>query len=126
VGAPWLNTPTPCYILPNLHPPLALALSWHDDFAAFKAGVRDLEVMLENVMAAALAATPGLPAALELLEAFARAAVRPALRRALARAAAGFYGRWAAELSAVKRQLEGLRRAPPRDPALPRYAGAAQ
>jgi hypothetical protein len=88
--------------------------------------VRDLEVMLENVMASALDAAPGLPATLELLEAYARLAVRPALRRALARAAAAFYGRWVAELNAVKKQLEALRRAPPRGPALPRYSGAAQ
>jgi hypothetical protein len=84
-----------------------------------------MEVMLENVMASALAAAPGLPAALELLEAYARMAVRPALVRALGRGAAAFYGRWGAELNAVKKQLDGLRRAPPRGPATPRYAGAA-
>jgi hypothetical protein len=116
----------PAHPAPSPPPPPPPCRRWHDDVAAFKAGVRDLEVMLENVMAGALAATPGLPAALELLEAFARLAVRPALRRALARAAAGVYGRWGTELNAVKKQLERLRSAPPRDPALPRYAGAAQ
>ena len=85
-----------------------------------------MEVMLENVLAVALDAAPGLPAVLELLEAHARLAVRPALKRALRRAATAFYGRWGAELNAVKKQLEALRRAPPRSPALPRYAGAAQ
>lgn len=99
--------------------------SWHDDFAAFKAGVRDLEVMLENVLAGALATSPGLPARLELLEAYARLAVRPALKRALARAAGAFYAEWVAELNAVKKALEGLRRAPPRDPSVPRYSAAA-
>jgi len=88
--------------------------------------VRDMEVMLENVMAAALDAAPALPAHLELLEAYARLAVRPALRRALRARVAAFYSRWGAELNAVKQQLEGLRRAPARSPELPRYAGAAQ
>lgn len=99
---------------------------WHDDFAAFKAGVRDLEAMLENTLTAALDGAPALPPALELLEAYARLAVRPALKRGLAKAAAGFYAKWACELNAVKKQLEGLRRTPPSAPGLPRYAGAAQ
>lgn len=85
-----------------------------------------MEVMLDNVMTAALDAAPGLPAMLELLEAYARMAVRGALKRALARVTSSFYARWVGELNAVKKQLEALRRAPPRNPALPKYAGAAQ
>jgi hypothetical protein len=85
-----------------------------------------MEVMLDNVMATALDAAPGLPAGLELLEAYARLAVRPALRRALARATGAFFGRWGRELNAVKKQLEGLRRTPGQGAALPRYAGTSQ
>lgn len=99
---------------------------WHDDFAAFKAGVRDLEVMLEGVMAAALDACPSLPDALELLESFGALAKRPAVRRAVERATSGFYGRLTGEINAVKRAFDGLRRAPPASPMLPQHAGAAR
>jgi hypothetical protein len=33
-----------------LCPPLAALFSWHDDYNGFKAGVKDLEVMLTNVI----------------------------------------------------------------------------
>jgi dynein heavy chain len=41
---------------------LPLFCRWYDDFNAFKAGVRDLEVMLENVLELALDSAPSLSA----------------------------------------------------------------
>jgi dynein heavy chain len=41
---------------------LHLPYRWYDDFNAFKAGVRDLEVMLENVLELALDSAPSLSA----------------------------------------------------------------
>jgi dynein heavy chain len=43
---------------------------WHDDFNSFKAGVKDLEVMMTNVIQIAVEAQSCLSARMELLEAF--------------------------------------------------------
>lgn len=49
---------------------MARARRWHDDFNSFKAGVKDLEVMMTNVIQVAVEAQSCLPARMELLEAF--------------------------------------------------------
>lgn len=43
---------------------------WHDDFNGFKSGVKDLEVMLTNVIQIACDAQSCLATRFELLEAF--------------------------------------------------------
>jgi hypothetical protein len=43
---------------------------WHDDFNAFKGGVKDLEVMMANVIQRAFETQPCLQARGELLEGF--------------------------------------------------------
>lgn len=99
---------------------------WHDDFTAFKAGVHDLEVMLENVMQLALDSTPSLPGILELLEGFQGMAKRTAVKRAVERHMSEFYRRFMAEINAVKKHFDTLRRTPTTSPMLPHYAGAAR
>lgn len=99
---------------------------WHDDFTAFKAGVHDLEVMLENVMQLALDSTPSLPGMLELLEGFQAMAKRTAVKRAVERHMSEFYRRFMGEINAVKKHFDTLRRTPTTSPMLPHYAGAAR
>lgn len=112
------------------HLPAALRLlgtnRWHDDYTAFKAGVHDLEVMLENVMQLALDSSPSLASMLELLEGFQLVAKRAAVRRAVERHTSGFYTKFMAEINAVKKHFDALRRSPPVSPMLPQYAGAAR
>ncbi len=62
---------------------------WHDDFNAFKAGVRDLEVMLSNVIQLAFDVCPCLTARSELLEAFQLMAQREAVSAHIVYIAAG-------------------------------------
>ena len=107
-------------------PSAAVSCSWYDDFNAFKAGVRDLEVMLENVLQLALDNSPSLPYMLELLEGFQAMARRQAVKEAVQRHVAGFYNQFMAEINCVKKQFDVLRRAPPKSPVLPKHAGVAR
>lgn len=105
----------------------SLPSRWYDDFSAFKAGVRDLEVMLENLMELALEHAPSLTAALELLEGFQLLAGRrdgPA--RAVARHTSRFYGRLLGEVNAAKRHFDVLRRSAHGSPLMPKHAGTAR
>lgn len=99
---------------------------WHDDFTAFKQGVRDLEVMLENVMQLALDNTPTLPGMLELLEGFQLMAKRAAVKRTVAKHTGEFYRRFDAEIDTVKKHLEPLKHTSSASPMLPHFAGAAR
>lgn len=99
---------------------------WYDDFNAFKTGVRDLEVMLENVFELALDSAPSLVGTLELLEGFQLMAKREAVKRAVERHVSNFYGKFMTEINAAKKHFDMLRRNPPSSPMMPRYAGAAR
>ncbi|WIA13292.1 hypothetical protein OEZ85_006876 [Tetradesmus obliquus] len=102
------------------------ASQWYDDFNAFKAGVRDLEVMLENVLELALDSAPSLSARLELLEGFQLIAKRDAVKRSVERHMSAFYSAFMGEINAAKKHFDLLRRSPPGSPLLPKYAGAAR
>lgn len=82
--------------------------------------------MLENVMQLALDSTPSLSGMLELLEGFQLMAKRAAVKRAVERHMSEFYRRFMAEINAIKKQFDVLRRAPPTSPMLPLYAGTAK
>jgi len=53
-------------------------------------------------------------------------AQRESVRRCVERQASEFYRAFAADINAVKKHLDGLRRAPPRSAINPRYAGTAK
>lgn len=115
-----------CMPQPSFQSVVHVACRWHDDFTEFKAGVHDLEVMLENVMQLALDSTPSLSGMLELLEGFQLMAKRTAMKRAVERHMSGFYHRFMAEINAIKKHFDTLRRTPTTSPMLPHYAGAAR
>eukprot|EP00879_Flechtneria_rotunda_P019356 GHRR01020328.1.p1 GENE.GHRR01020328.1~~GHRR01020328.1.p1 ORF type:complete len:1679 (+),score=578.13 GHRR01020328.1:143-5179(+) len=102
------------------------AIQWYDDFNVFKVGVRDLEVMLENVLELALDTAPSLQGTLELLEGFQLIAKRDAVKRAVQKHVSVFYGKFMGEINAAKKHFDLLRRCPPGSPLLPKYAGAAR
>ncbi len=52
------------------------ALGWHDDFNLLKGGVKDLEVMLQNVITTSFESVKCIHAAFELQESFAHIAHR--------------------------------------------------
>ncbi|KAL0040883.1 hypothetical protein WJX79_008591 [Trebouxia sp. C0005] len=73
---------------------------WHDDYNKFKAGIKDLE-------------------------AFQTMAKRESIKRAVERKTADFQRLFIDDLNMVKKQFDLLKRVPPADPVLPRYAGQA-
>lgn len=54
------------------------ASSWHDDYNKFKAGVKDLEVMVQNVINSGFDTITTIQEGVELLEVFAHLTVREA------------------------------------------------
>jgi dynein heavy chain len=95
------------------HPLCVQASGWHDDFARFKWGVKDLEVLLDNVIKASFSSCPDLAAAAALLEAWSHLAVRPAVVRAVARRRRALLFDFASECSLLKEGFEAQRANPP-------------
>lgn len=101
------------------------ATRWHDDYNSFKSGVKDLEVMMQRVIMLAFESVSDLSAKVELLEAFQAMAKRESIKRAVEKKTAEVYAAFTTELNATRKHFDSFRRAPPVDPAFPRYAGAA-
>lgn len=101
------------------------ATRWHDDFNAFKSGVKDLEVMFNNVISLAAETTASIPRRIELLEVLQAMAKRDAIRRCVDKLTLEMYQMMAAEINVVKKQFDALKRAPPQSPFMPRFSGAA-
>lgn len=102
------------------------ATRWHDDHNSFKNGVKDLEVMLMNVINTAFDGISTVIAGVELLEAFASIATRDAIRRAVERKTAELHLLFLADINAVKRDFDANKKNPPMmNREHPRYAGSA-
>eukprot|EP00798_Chlamydomonas_sp_ICE-L_P021926 gene21926-28972_t len=102
------------------------ATRWHDDFNSFKSGIKDLEVMLTNVIQLACECQSSLIGRVELLEAFEIMAKRDFIKRFVEKKTSEFYNHFNSEVNIVKKQFDTLRRSPPKSPILPKYAGAAR
>ena len=101
------------------------ATKWHDDYNVFKSGVKDLEVMMTNVIMLAFESVASLDSRIELLEAFQSLAKRESIKRMVEKKTSECYTAFLTELNVVKKQFDSLRRYPPINPAFPMYAGAA-
>ena len=101
------------------------ATSWHYDYATFKNTLKDLEVMLANVMASAWECVASVSAGVELLEHFHSLAVRPAMKSALDRKVVELFAMFAAEVKRVKTEFDRQKKDPPLTAGQPRFAGAA-
>ncbi|GMH41208.1 hypothetical protein BSKO_09118 [Bryopsis sp. KO-2023] len=101
------------------------ATRWHDDFNTFKTGVKDLEVMMTNVIQFAFETVSSLSNRVELLEVFELMAKRESIKRSVEKKTAEFYNIFMAEINTVKKQFDIIRRSPPKSPVLPKYAGSA-
>lgn len=98
---------------------------WHDDYATFRSGVKELENTVTRAMSAALEGAGALPAQVDLLVAFTSLAKREAVKRFVEKAMAECVAAHSAELNAVRKQFDSQRQAPPLHPLFPHYAGAA-
>ncbi|CAK9199554.1 unnamed protein product [Sphagnum troendelagicum] len=98
---------------------------WHNDYHKFKAGVLDLEVMMQNVMMMAFKHAASLSETIELLEAFKLMACRASICACIERMTAMVFTSCMGELTMMKRQFDLLRRRPLMDFSFPHYAGGA-
>lgn len=98
---------------------------WHDDYATFRSGVKELENTVTRAMSAALEGAGALPAQVDLLVAFNSLAKREAVKRFVEKAMAECVAAHSTELNAVRKQFDSQRQAPPLHPLFPHYAGAA-
>ena len=101
------------------------ATSWHYDYATFKNTLKDLEVMLANVMGSAWECVASVSAGVELLEHFHSLAVRPAMKASLDRKVLELFAMFANEVKRVKTEFDRHKKDPPLTAGQPRYAGAA-
>ncbi|KAL7754402.1 hypothetical protein RI367_000383 [Sorochytrium milnesiophthora] len=101
------------------------ATRWHDDYNIFKQGIKDLEVMLQNVITSAFETATTVEARVELLDVFVQLAKRDAIKRTVERKAADIYHMYLQDLNVVKLEFENNRKTPQIMAAHPVYAGAA-
>jgi dynein heavy chain len=101
------------------------ATRWHDDYNSFKQGVKDLEIMMQNVIASAFDSTTTLSSSVELLEIFHNLAKREAIRRTVEKKTADVYQLFLQQINNVKIEFEVHRKTPAIVRFHPDYAGGA-
>ncbi|XXQ31513.1 AAA+ ATPase domain-containing protein [Plasmodiophora brassicae] len=101
------------------------ATDWHDDYNFFKNGVKDLEVMMTNVISSAFDSVSTVASGVELLEAFAILAKRVSMKTILNRKIADVFTMLKSEVLWIKRDFDRHHEAPPLPPCQPKYAGRA-
>ena len=84
------------------------ATQWHDDYNAFKQGIKDLEVMMQNVIVGAFDSVLTVEAQVELLEIFHHLAKRETIKRTVERKVADVWKCFLNELNNVKVRLKEL------------------
>ena len=101
------------------------AVRWHDANNIFKSGVKELEVMMANVINDAFNGITSIPACVDLLEAFSSLVTRPAVQRAVDKKAVDVFTLFLRQLADVKTYFELHSLNPPLLPHEARLSGAA-
>ncbi|KAJ3403337.1 hypothetical protein HDV05_007876, partial [Chytridiales sp. JEL 0842] len=101
------------------------ATRWHDDFNSFKQGVKDLEVMMQNVIVSAFEDATTVESSVELLEIFQHLAKREAIKRTVEKKTADVYMLFLQELNTIKVEFETHRKTPDIVRSQPDFAGSA-
>eukprot|EP01138_Halocafeteria_seosinensis_P001392 gb/GECG01001428.1/.p1 GENE.gb/GECG01001428.1/~~gb/GECG01001428.1/.p1 ORF type:complete len:4689 (+),score=693.48 gb/GECG01001428.1/:1-14067(+) len=101
------------------------ATQWHDVNNMFKSGMRDLEVMLQNVIQSAFEGVSTVQNGVELLESFDQLAKRSAIRKAVEKKTADVYDMFREQMLSLKSYFEANHDSPALRPCEPEYAGAA-
>lgn len=101
------------------------ATIWHDVYNNFKQGVKDLEIMMQNVIMSAFECANTVDSSVELLEIFHHLAKREPIKRTVEKKTADVYTLFIQELNAVKVEFESHRKAPLILRSHPDFAGSA-
>lgn len=99
------------------------ATSWHDDYNRFRFGVKDLEVMVQNILNSAFETIKTVQEGVEVLDNFIHLSSRESIRRTIDKKTVEIYHIFLDELNAVKKEFNSQN---PCLPVLqPKYAGLA-
>uniref|UniRef100_H3A7W8 Dynein axonemal heavy chain 2 n=1 Tax=Latimeria chalumnae TaxID=7897 RepID=H3A7W8_LATCH len=97
--------------------------SWHDEYNRFRSGVKDLEVMVQNLINSAFETVRSVEQGVELLDVFQHLSAREAIKRSIDRKTVDVYTFLNEELNLVNKELSKKQ---PRMPLLmPYYTGQA-
>ncbi|CAO2643767.1 Dynein axonemal heavy chain 2 [Lemmus lemmus] len=97
--------------------------SWHEDYNKFRAGVKDLEVMTQNLITSAFELVRDVEHGVLLLDTFHRLATREAIMRTYEKKAVDLYMLFNSELALVNRELN--KKWPYLEPYMAQYSGQA-
>ncbi|XP_074244239.1 dynein axonemal heavy chain 2 isoform X4 [Saimiri boliviensis] len=98
--------------------------SWHEDYNKFRAGMKDLEVMTQNLITSAFELVRDVEHGVLLLDTFHRLAAREAIKRTYDKKAVDLYMLFNSELSLVNRERN--KKWPYLEPYMAQYSGQAR
>ena len=101
------------------------ASHWHYDYNQFKLAMKDLEVMMSNVMASGWDDVTSVRAGVDLLENFYHLCIRSGMRAALERKVNDVYNMFQSEIKRTKTEFDRSKKDPPLCNGQPRYSGSA-
>jgi dynein heavy chain, axonemal len=101
------------------------ATEWHDDYNNFKQGIKDLEVMMQNVILSSFEGATTVESSVELLDIFHNLVKREAIKRTLEKKTVDVYQMLLQELNIVKIDFETHRKTPDIVRSQPDFAGSA-
>ncbi|BFZ00250.1 hypothetical protein BsWGS_03289 [Bradybaena similaris] len=99
------------------------AASWHESYNRFRAGMKDLEVMMQNTISTAFDTVRTVAGAVEVLDVFMHLSSREAIRRTIDKKTVDTFNLFNEELNAVKKELSSKDYA--LTPSHTKYAGSA-
>jgi dynein heavy chain len=88
------------------------ATRWHDDYNTFKQGVKDLEIMMQNLIISAFENSANVEKGVELLCVFHQLAKRDAIKRTIEKKTTDIYQLLVQEFNSVKAEFETNRKTP--------------
>uniref|UniRef100_A0A8P0SL08 Dynein axonemal heavy chain 2 n=1 Tax=Canis lupus familiaris TaxID=9615 RepID=A0A8P0SL08_CANLF len=97
--------------------------SWHEDYNRFRTGVKDLEVMTQNLITSAFELVRDVEQGVLLLDTFHRLATREAIKRTYDKKAVDLYMLFNSELALVNREVN--KKWPYLEPYMAQYSGQA-
>uniref|UniRef100_A0A8C8XZF1 Dynein axonemal heavy chain 2 n=1 Tax=Panthera leo TaxID=9689 RepID=A0A8C8XZF1_PANLE len=98
--------------------------SWHEDYNRFRSGVKDLEVMTQNLITSAFELVRDVEQGVLLLDTFHRLASREAIKRTYDKKAVDLYMLFNSELALVNRELN--KKWPYLEPYVAQFSGQAR
>ncbi|XP_063485594.1 dynein axonemal heavy chain 2 isoform X3 [Symphalangus syndactylus] len=98
--------------------------SWHEDYNKFRAGIKDLEVMTQNLITSAFELVRDVQHGVLLLDTFHRLASREAIKRTYDKKAVDLYMLFNSELALVNRERN--KKWPDLEPYMAQYSGQAR